>query len=903
MPLATHHGVTLKALQPIDYRESWEFLSRSIRNILFDPLRYQTPSDWEPIMSRVYRFCTWNCANVPGPAAAFGTDQLSAPHVLLIERDPQPAFLYFNTESLVNEHLRLHVREVLTGVYRDAGPQAMLIEYSKAWMSFSVAATTLSVLLFYLEKDWIRRTKQLLREGKFGENAASIVRVSKIKTMCLTVWRHAILDHLTPLLNEAVVDLYETRYTHSSTSSRADLAESSESAEAPFTAIAMYVSSLLTIYAESSKPLSLYQSMLESVLIDSIQKQSDSFARSFLVEHSMRDLLSALQDRILVDQKFVSRYLHACSERPLLKALADAVLGSRMRQFLDECEVCLHSFDVQGSRRLYNLLLATDDTLLVHYRKLVEDHVAKTGLAKLQRVCTEVSESRKGRRNFSIDGDVSKPLLSDEGSTPDLLSASASASASLGSTSLAGQPQHTAGAKVVMNIGGQDVIVDFKLDPTPVVKALYETYHRFADFACAAFAGDVGFESSVETGMTQVLGATFAQVPIVLARFSDHLLRRSHREMRSLPESEIEDNISCIVALYRLLPQRDVFDAFFQEYLGRRLIQGLVELDYEELMIAKLKPESRFEYIHKLSRMFQDVRVSDDLSRMFCSVDEGLRLRSLYDFDFKAMVLTAGAWQLNSTVPGFLAPTELANFILAFDVFYRAQHSGRKLTWLHHTSNGVMRTMFPLLGHHSFPHYEFQVTTFQMSILILFNKHNWLTVAEMSRILGVDDAVARMHMKTLIRAGIVAKRSDLEGLQGSRDDDGNDDGKLPSNQSHHNANSESLEQLCAYGVNMFFRSSKRRLQIHQYALRESHKEIAHTFESIAEDRKALIQASIVRVMKTRRKCTHSELVSEVLSLLQSRFVPQLHDIKENIGVLLERDYIERVDDNSYRYIS
>lgn len=59
---------------------------------------------------------------------------------------------------------------------------------------------------------------------------------------------------------------------------------------------------------------------------------------------------------------------------------------------------------------------------------------------------------------------------------------------------------------------------------------------------------------------------------------------------------------------------------------------------------------------------------------------------------------------------------------------------------------------------------------------------------------------------------------------------------------------------------------------------------------------AQIDAAIVRVMKTRKTLSHKLLVAELLQ--QLKFPIRQSDLKKRIESLIDREYLERDDDNA-----
>lgn len=61
-------------------------------------------------------------------------------------------------------------------------------------------------------------------------------------------------------------------------------------------------------------------------------------------------------------------------------------------------------------------------------------------------------------------------------------------------------------------------------------------------------------------------------------------------------------------------------------------------------------------------------------------------------------------------------PLELEDYIPEVEEFYKKTHSGRKLQWYHHMSNGTI-TFANNVGR-----FDLDVTTFQMAVLFAWNQ-------------------------------------------------------------------------------------------------------------------------------------------------------------------------------------
>ncbi|CAF1196606.1 unnamed protein product [Rotaria sordida] len=70
------------------------------------------------------------------------------------------------------------------------------------------------------------------------------------------------------------------------------------------------------------------------------------------------------------------------------------------------------------------------------------------------------------------------------------------------------------------------------------------------------------------------------------------------------------------------------------------------------------------------------------------------------------------------------------------------------------------------------------------------------------------------------------------------------------------------------------------------------KDIEGLYQTIGQDRKILIRATIVRTMKQRKTLKHALLTQEVIHQLSSRFQPKIPVIKKCIETLIEEQCLE-----------
>ncbi|XP_046988438.1 cullin-1-like [Schistocerca americana] len=419
---------------------------------------------------------------------------------------------------------------------------------------------------------------------------------------------------------------------------------------------------------------------------------------------------------------------------------------------------------------------------------------------------------------------------------------------------------------------------DADVSPITYVQALLRVYKRFSTTIAEAFLNNGAFAASLDkackqfvndNAVTRAAPTHQSKSPELLARYCDVILRKGPK---SSEDDDIEDMLNEVMIIFAYVEDKDVFQKFYANMLARRLVAGLLTNDdAEAAMISKLKQACGFEYTSKLQRMFQDM----DLSK---SLNEGFREWNTRDeeksngVDFSILVLSSGCWPYQISVQEFIVPTELQNPIQRFTQFYTTQHSGRKLIWMHSLSRGELVTnCFSM-------RYTLQTSTFQMGVLLQFNDQLSWTVTQLMESTGISQDVLIQVIRSLIKAKLLVV-------------DDTDD---------------SIELETTVNLSSVYHNRKVVVNINlptKGQLTKAEQEKTHC--NIDEDRRVLIQAAIVRIVKTRRTIKHHQLVAEVLEFFSSQFHPDVHTIKKCIDILIEKEYLERseTEKDTYNYLA
>ncbi|KAI8921457.1 Cullin family-domain-containing protein [Entophlyctis helioformis] len=379
-----------------------------------------------------------------------------------------------------------------------------------------------------------------------------------------------------------------------------------------------------------------------------------------------------------------------------------------------------------------------------------------------------------------------------------------------------------------------------------------------------AFRGAESFDHAIKEAFENFINQRQNKPAEMIAKYIDELLKRVKGS-----EVEINQQLDQCLVIFRFIHGKDVFEAFYSKDLAKRLLlKKSASDDAEKDMLMRLKTECGPGFTLKLEGMFADVETSKEFQKSFDAA-AGFKER-LGSMEMSVQVLTLGFWPTYPTVHLNL-PTEFINCQAVFAEFYKTKHSGRNLAWQNSLGSSVIK------AHFQKGLKELHVSLFQTVVLLVFNNHAQLSFTDLLNHTGLEAGELTRTLQSLAcgKARVLTKTP----------------------------KSKDVAATDMFEVNDAFENSYYRVKINTIQMKETAAEQEETNERVFQDRIFQVDAAIVRIMKTEKRCTHAVLVTKLFSLL--KFPIPTEDLKKRIESLIERDYLERDDGdkNTYVYVA
>jgi len=305
-------------------------------------------------------------------------------------------------------------------------------------------------------------------------------------------------------------------------------------------------------------------------------------------------------------------------------------------------------------------------------------------------------------------------------------------------------------------------------------------------------------------------------------------------------DEEVEDILEKVVQLLAYVTDKDLFLEIYKNQLAKRLLHQKSFSEDWEKMM-----------ISKLK-----LRCGAQYTSRMEGMLHDLRLHHHYEKGMGSVrILTAGYWPPSTNYTHLVVPNEMRNYTEEVTEQYRRQHSGRRLTWCYGLGSAILR----------YKSFDLHVSTLQAVILLMFSGEMTLLEIHDRVHIPLDHLKPLMHSLSRAKHKIVCK----------------------------------IEGTDRYAVNTAFTSPKKAVTIPIPTL-----ETIHSVHKMEEDRSHTVDAAIVRIMKTRKVMSHSNLVVEVMGQL-TLFRPDPRLLKHRIHSLVDREFLERDVENVqiYKYMA
>ncbi|KIY45433.1 Cullin-domain-containing protein, partial [Fistulina hepatica ATCC 64428] len=376
------------------------------------------------------------------------------------------------------------------------------------------------------------------------------------------------------------------------------------------------------------------------------------------------------------------------------------------------------------------------------------------------------------------------------------------------------------------------------------------------------------FVYALTDGFTKGFKARRNKPAEMIARYVDKCMRQGQR---GVSDAEFAMQMDRALALYRFTDDKDVFRRFYHRALAKRLLTDRsASTDAEKRMLKNLKDNYDPEF-DAGEEMFKDLALSHDLLEDYRDRSD----RGALGQKLSVMVLQNSVWpfsvQKEATID---LPPAMQAELNAFELFYKSKHANRTLHWDHSLGTVTLKARFERGAK------DLSVSLYQAAILLLFNDQDGIPFEEIkAAVHHLADTELRRNLQSLAcgKKHVLLKR--------------------PSG--------KQVDDKDIFVFNPEFWDERVQVHINSIQVKVSAEESTKTHMAVEEERKHVIDAAIVRVMKAKKELAYEKLKNAVIEGVKKHFMPDVEAIKKRIDVMVDQEYIERSenDRNVFKYVA
>lgn len=486
------------------------------------------------------------------------------------------------------------------------------------------------------------------------------------------------------------------------------------------------------------------------------------------------------------------------------------------------------------------------------------------------------------------------------------------------------------------------------------VDTILEFQNQYSYIVKESFSKDLCIEQCISVAMREFINSSlssqgarkkngadsnYTNGPEIMSVYMDHFIKQlsksstpNARKATSNSIDPADEFINKSILFLRYIKDKDAFEAHYANHFAKRFLNSKgsqtskgtalskINNDFEELIISKLSEELGSTAFDKVIKMNKDIKLSHDITSDWKKFSMQQKEENFVDLELK--ICNVSDWPKSMTKDyknftrsenndiDFIWPSQLRHTIKSFEEFWTTgkKNDNKSLFWCPKFGSMDLRITYPSKT------YEINMSTYAGIIMLLFapqssdsnddpvlafEEKRELTYLEIKELTGIPEPDLKRQLQSI---AVAPRLRLLVKIPMSKDVNEEDKFKLNHKFTSPSAKVKVLTVSASTGSSS---ASSSKQQDSKSTKTEQEEEKEEVQSVIHEGRKLVINASIVRIMKSRQTINHNDLIAELIKQLQNRFQPLTLLIKQRIEDLIEKEYLKR-DDNDrtvYHYVA
>ena len=364
-----------------------------------------------------------------------------------------------------------------------------------------------------------------------------------------------------------------------------------------------------------------------------------------------------------------------------------------------------------------------------------------------------------------------------------------------------------------------------------------------------SFLNDEKFKSLGKDYLGKAINYKPNYIADYFSRYIDNLLTT---EARTHTPAEINAKIDEFMTLFKLIEAKDAFENFFIKKLANRCLYNLTVLkECQTYLIEQLKNECGTFFVTKSEEMIADISNSIELSKTFNEKNSD----AASTIEMNYYVLSNYSWPIDKMIPGFIN-SYIETHEKSFIDFYRSKNGGKSLTW--HLPYSNCEIVFKGKA----KSYTIQANGVHAAILLCFTRSKMSnTSKEIAAKTQLDREVVLSFINDIVKKGILIYKKDTQTYEYNTDYEGNED------------------TIVLINLNKEETTIKEKEEVEERTI---------------EDRKYVIEAYVMKLLKPKKQMKIDELIDGVVNAV--KFPCEREFVLSRIKQLIDNRFISE-DEN------